>query len=194
LALAGAAGCGGGERQDANEPSGDFKVNVTKAAFPADQKLAKQSDIVIAVKNDGNKTVPNIAVTLHGLDYKVKDPGVADPSRPVFVVNGVPKNIGSFAESKEAAPQGGQTAYVDTWALGPLEPGKAQTFRWTVTAVHAGPFKLSYEVAGGLNGKAKAVNSSRQTPRGLFVGTVSGKPPQTRVADDGTTVIEGARK
>jgi hypothetical protein len=192
--LAGAVGCGGGERQDANEPSGDFKVDVTKASFPATQKLAKQSDIVIAVKNTGNKTVPDIAVTLHGLDYEVANKSVADPSRPMFVINGVPKSIGSFNESKEAAPQGGQTAYVDTWALGPLAPGKEQTFRWTVTAVHAGPYKLSYAVAGGLNGKAKAVNASGQTPRGLFSGTVSGKPPQTRVADDGKTVIEGQRK
>ena len=82
---------------------------------------------------------------------------------------------------------------MNTWALGPLAPGKERTFRWTVTAVKAGPYKLTYEVAAGLNGKAKAVNASGQTPRGLFAGTVSGKPPQTRVSDDGTTVIEGTR-
>jgi len=187
------AGCGGGERQDADEPSGDYKVAVTKATFPPDQKLAKQSDIVISVKNTGNETVPNIAVTLSGLDYKTTAQGVADPSRPQFVINGVPKNIGSFQESKEAAPEGGETAYVNAWALGPLAAGKETTFRWTVTAVKGGPYKLTYEVAAGLNGKAKAVDSKGQTPRGLFTGTVDSTPPQTRVADDGVTVIEGQR-
>jgi hypothetical protein len=183
-------GCGGGDRQDKNEPSGQFNVDVTEASFPPDQKLAKQSDIVIAVKNTGNETVPNITVTLNGLDYRLKDKSVADPARPQFVINGVPKNIGSFAESKDAAPEGGETAYVNTWALGPLAPGKERTFRWTVTAVKGGPYKLTYEVAGGLNGKAKAVNASGQTPRGLFSGTVDDTPPQTKVSDDGVTVIE----
>jgi hypothetical protein len=190
IGLVALAGCGGGERQDADEPSGEYKVDVTKASFPAEQKLAKQSDIVITVKNTGNETVPNVAVTLRGLDYRTKAPGVADPERPQFVINGVPKNIGSFAESKEASPEGGETAYVDTWALGALPQGQEKTFRWTVTAVHAGPYKLTYEVAGGLNGKAKAVNASGQTPRGLFSGTVSDAAPQTKVADDGVTVIE----
>jgi hypothetical protein len=193
IGLIALSGCGGGDRQDKDEPSGKYRVDVTEASFPAEQKLAKQSDIVIAVKNTGNETVPNITVTLNGLDYRLKDPQVADPSRPQFVINGVPKNIGSFAESKEAAPEGGETAYVNTWALGPLSPGKERTFRWTVTAVKAGPYKLTYEVAAGLNGKAKAVNASDQTPRGLFAGTVTEKPPKTRVSDDGKTVIEGTR-
>ena len=35
-----ASGCGGGERQDADEPSGTFKVDVS-ASFPAEQRLAR---------------------------------------------------------------------------------------------------------------------------------------------------------
>ena len=38
-AAAFAAGCGGGERQDANEPSGTFKVDVVKASFTKKQRL-----------------------------------------------------------------------------------------------------------------------------------------------------------
>ena len=41
------AGCGGGERQDENEASGDFPVEVVKASFPEKQKLAKSSDLVV---------------------------------------------------------------------------------------------------------------------------------------------------
>ena len=150
------ASCGGGERQDANEPEGDFKVSVVSAKFPEEQKLAKRSELEIVVRNDeANRVVPNIALTVRGFDERRKNTALADPNRPVFVINGVPKDIGTFPESKEAAPEGGETAYVDTWALGPLKAGEEKTFSWNVTAVRAGPFEITYEVAAGLDGKAK---------------------------------------
>ena len=49
---------------------------------------------MIAVKNTGDETVPNIAVTLNGLDYTIKDPRSPTRRGPQFVINGVPKNIG----------------------------------------------------------------------------------------------------
>jgi hypothetical protein len=62
-----------------------------------------------------------------------------------------------------------------------------------VTATRAGPYKISYSVAAGLTGKAKAVDANGATPRGVFRGTISNKPPETRVADDGHTVVTGTR-
>jgi hypothetical protein len=186
--------CGGGERQDENEPEGDFKVEVVDATFPAKQKLAKRSNLVIKVKNaETDKTIPNIAVTLKGLDTKVDNPQLADPKRPVFVINGVPKDIGTFPESKEAAPEGGETAYVDTWALGPLKAGQEKTFKWSVTAVRPGPYRITYRASAGLDGKAKAVGVGGKAPAGLFTGTVNDEAPDTRIADDGKTVVEGTR-
>jgi len=41
---------------------------------------------------------------------------------------------------------------VNTWACGHLKPGAIRTFKWGVTAVQAGPYKLSYRVAAGLDG------------------------------------------
>jgi len=35
-----AAGCGGGARQDADEPSGEFKVEIVDASFPRVQHIA----------------------------------------------------------------------------------------------------------------------------------------------------------
>src|SRR5215207_8086133 len=59
-ALAALAGCGGGERQDENEPEGDFKVEVVKASFPSKQALAKRSNLAITVRNvEPSRTVPN---------------------------------------------------------------------------------------------------------------------------------------
>ena len=186
--------CGGGERQDANEPEGNFKVEVVKAQFPSKQKLAKRSNLVITVRNaESSKAIPNIALTVRGFSTQLDNKELADPGRPQFVINGVPKEIGTFPESKEAAPEGGETAYVDTWALGPLKAGEQKTFRWNVTAVRPGPYRLRYRVAAGLDGKAKAVGLDGRAPAGLFLGTVVDKAPDTRIADDGKTVVEGLR-
>jgi hypothetical protein len=185
--------CGGGERQDENEPEGDFQVDVLDAKFPSKQKLAKRSSLTIKVRNAGDKTVPNIALTVNGFDERRKDPDLADPSRPVFAVNGVPEQIGGFPESKDTTPRGCDTAYVNTWACGSLAVGKVKTFQWSVTAVRAGPYRIRYTVAAGLNGKAKAVDENGARPTGVFTGTISDTPPKTRVADDGKTVVSGTR-
>jgi hypothetical protein len=188
------AGCGGAERQDEDEPEGDFPVEVVQASFPEDQKLAKSSNLVITVRNAGRRTIPNIAVTVDGFNFRKKDPEVADPERPQFVINGVPRDIGGFPESKDASPLGCDTAYVNTWACGPLRAGDQKTFRWSVTAVNAGDFDIRWQVAAGLDGKAKAVGvGGGEAPRGSFTGTVSDEAPQVRVADDGRTVVEGTR-
>jgi hypothetical protein len=188
------AGCGGGERQDANEPEGDFPVEVVRATFPEQQKLAKSSDMVVTVRNAGNDTIPNIAVTVNGFDKRKTDPGLADPSRPVFALNGVQVEIAGFPEAKEASPRGCDTAYVNTWACGPLKPNKQRTFRWSVTAVQAGDFKVAWRVAAGLDGKAKAVAAGGgPAPRGQFAGTISDAAPDVRVADDGKTIVSGTR-
>ncbi len=186
--------CGGGERQDANEPKGKFKVSVVSAKFPEEQKLAKRSELEIVVRNDDSKrTVPNIAVTVKGFDERSASPGLADANRPVFVINGVPRQIGTFPESKEAAPEGGETAYVGTWALGALKPGERKVFRWNVTAVRAGPYEITYEVAAGLDGKARAVAAGGRPPKGRFAGRISDEAPETRIGEDGETVVEGVR-
>jgi hypothetical protein len=186
------AACGG-QRQDVHEPKGNFRVDVVNASFPSNQKLAKRSELVIKVRNAGDKTVPNIALTVNGFDERRNNPALADPNRPVFVVNGVPKSIGGFPESKDASPPGCDTAYVNTWACGPLAVGKVRTFKWSVTAVRAGQYKITYSVAAGLNGKAKAIDANGGVPRGLFAGTISDKPPQTRVSDNGHTIVSGTR-
>ncbi len=191
-ALAAVSGCGGGERQDANEPEGDYKVEVVEASFPSDQKLAKRSELVIVVRNADTEQIPNIAVTMKGLDFRKDDPGLADQRRPQFVVNGKFKTFGNIEDAQAQTPGGVENpTYVDTWALGPLEPGESKKFRWDVTAVVAGPYELSYRVAAGLDGKANAIDDETgEPPEGVFTGTVSDAPPQTRIADDGKTIVD----
>ena len=58
------AACGGGDKQDADEPSGNFSVQVTRASFPKQQRLAKTALMAIAVRNVGKDDLPTVAVTL----------------------------------------------------------------------------------------------------------------------------------
>ena len=181
------SGCGGGgERQDADEPTGEFKVEVVRAEFPERHKLAKRSEMEIAVRNVDTRTIPNVAVTVKSFDERGQGaggsqgksgPDLADPNRPVFVVNRIPK--------------GGETAYVNTYALGPLEPGATRVFRWNVTAVVARPsFKIDWEVSAGLDGKAKAVLASGGRPSGQFRGRIIGEAPDARIGRDGETIVK----
>jgi hypothetical protein len=194
VCLVAAAGCGGGERQDEDEPEGEFALDVVSAEFPEKQKLAQSSDLVITVRNAGDEDVPNVAITLNGLDYRSTEPGLSDPERPQFAVNGIPREIGGFPEAKDATPEGCDTAYVNTWACGRLRPGAERSFVWSVTAVKAGPYDISWRVAAGLDGKAKATGpDGGEAPSGSFTGTVSDRAPDVRIADDGETVVSGTR-
>ncbi len=168
-------GCGGGARQDAGEKAATYDLQVVSASFPADQKLARASAMRIAVKNTGTATVPNVAVTVDSFNRRSDQPGLADASRPIWVV--------------DDAPSGGTTAYVDTWALAGLRPGQTKTFDWKVTAIEPGRHQLKWTVAAGLTGKAKVrAGSGNAKTTGTFAVNVSDKPSSARV-DPGTGAV-----
>jgi hypothetical protein len=189
LAAAGAVGCGGGERQDANETERAYDVEVVNAKFPERQRLGQTSELAITVRNDDTETIPNVAVTVDGFYRRVDDPDLADPNRPVFLLNGDPGKFGGFPDVKVSGPSGGSTSFVSTWALGPLKRDAEKTFRWRVTPVKAGPFEIAYAVNAGLQGKATAVASGGGQPHGEIAGTITDRPPASRVAADGVTVV-----
>src|SRR5579859_6563592 len=58
------AACGSGQRQDAQEPSHNFKVSVTTASFPGAQRLSEHTHLVLGIRNDSGETIPDIAVTI----------------------------------------------------------------------------------------------------------------------------------
>jgi hypothetical protein len=192
LALAttlGACG-GGGTRQDASEPSGKFPVKIVTSSFPTRQRLAETSLLRIGVQNSGQKPLPALAITIslnknaiHPFSTFDKQPGLADPDRPVWVLeNDYPKLAG------ETNPAGAQTANDKTFDFGSLKPGRTVEAIWKVTPVMAGIFTLDYQVDAGLTGKAKAVTSDGGPPTGSFVVKISDVPPDTRVNDQGEVV------
>jgi hypothetical protein len=203
------AGCGSSTaslpRQDEDEPAGEFPVDVVRATFPEEQKLAQDSRLEIEVKNTGKETIPNISVTLEGFQRKLRDPNdpsqidpsVADPERPVFVVDKSPVDFQrnrfpvnqSLVDREVNPPAGGDTAYVDTYSLGELAAGDTAIFRWDVSAVESGRYELRYEVNAGLDGKADAVDDQGELPHGKFAGVVESTSPEARVAGDGETIV-----
>jgi hypothetical protein len=171
-----AAGCGGGARQDKDEPSGTFKVDVVSASFPAKQRLARQERMVVEVRNADNRTIPNLAVTLEpGFSERSNRQDLADPNRPVWIV--------------DDGPIGGGTAYTNTWALGALKAGETRRFVWKVTPVRPGSHEVRFRVAAGLAGKAKAQAAGGRTPEGSFTVSISDKPSQATVDPETGKVI-----
>lgn len=206
------AGCGAPARQDANEPKGQFPVQVVNATFPSQQRLGQTSDMIITVHNPGPKQIPIASVTVKcagtaeggsggsasgiggaggGFAYRSTAPGQADPARPRFVVNTIPTRTPRNYDRGRLDPLERSSNFVDTFPLGSLAPGKTITFHWNVTAVKSGPFKLCYRVNAGLYGKAVAVPSSSGEPiAGAFTGDVAQAPPQAHIGPDGHTVVE----
>lgn len=195
--------------QDEDEPEGEFPVRVDEVSFPTQQALAKDSRLVIDVRNVGDRTIPNVNVTVHGFQRKVRnpadpsevDPELADPERPVFVVNQSPIEFLREPEEgqpslvdREVTPPAGNdrrgTVYVDTYSLGELPPDESALFRWDVSAVESGPFRLTYEVHAGLDGKAQAVSEGGEPLSGSIAGTIRDTPEQAKVAEsDGKTIV-----
>ena len=170
------AGCGGGNaRQDADEPRGTWNVEVVEAEFPSSQRLARQETMRIRVRNADDRAVPNVAVTVEGFSRRSEQPGLADPTRPVWILDN--------------GPRGGTTAYTNTWALGTIPPGGEKTFEWRATPVRAGTHRLTYRVAAGLDGKAKAQLEGGEAPEGSFSVNVDRKPARSRVDPDTGDVV-----
>lgn len=193
LPLAGAlalAGCGG-TRQDVHEPNATFPVSVVRASFPRRQTLADDSELVVAVKNVGSQTLPNVAVTIHGFNYYDTQRDLADHVRPVWIVNLGPGPHAIVQGAGALSPGGYVTADPSTWAAGPLPAGHTATFVWRVTSVKAGLHPLTWVVAAGLYGKAKARLSDGRVPQGHFRVLVTTRPAQSHVDPATGQVVPG---
>jgi hypothetical protein len=162
-----AAGCGGGERRDAGSTGGSYSVDIVRAQFPARQHLADKPQFVMTVRNAGDATIPNLAVTVHGFSERTSSSTQADPRRLVWLI--------------DEEPPGGVTAIDDTWTAGALAPGATTTLRWHVTPVAAGTHAVRYAVAADLQGAARTSLAGGGTPRGTVTVRVAARPAQARV-------------
>jgi hypothetical protein len=177
-----AAGCGS-DRQDANEPEGEFTFQVLDASFPASQTTAEPTTMRLRVRNTDDRAIPNLAVTVEtepqssgaapaAFGLESTDARLADSERPVWIV--------------DREPTGGESAYTNTWAFGAMRPGETRDLVWRVTAVRPGTYTVNFRVSPGLNGKARV--ASGQKPTGSFRVTISDEPVPARVNAKGEVV------
>jgi hypothetical protein len=181
-----AAGCGGGgARQDADEPSGSFKVEVVSASFPRLQHIAQTVRLRVRVRNADTRVLP-VAVTVEtrpptpgvapaAFGQGSLDPELADSVRPVWVL--------------DRGPLGGDTAAVNTWSAGSLGPGQSRLMTWRLVAAKAGTYVVSYRVSPGLTGKARVAAGTRAG--GRFRVTIADQPVPARIGPGGTVIRGG---
>jgi hypothetical protein len=188
-----ASGCGGGKKQDAGEATHTYKVQILSATFNPNQAVARPAVLRVKLRNADARTIPNLAVTVDSFYYTENYPELAANKRPVWVVEQGPGKIPARPVQSQAIspPGGGQTAYVNTWALGPLAPGRAQTFEWTVSPVKVGPHKVHIEIAAGLAGRAKATLANGARPTATFAANIAPAPPATYVNPSTGKVVAG---
>jgi hypothetical protein len=195
-AVVGLSACGSEDPQDANEPEGEYEVEVTTSEFPTRQRLAQTSDLVLGVENTGDEALPELVFTVftdEGLadgsfSIRSDQPGLANPNRPVWILeNKYPRFVG---EPPPKGLSGGFRAQTNTFAFGPLEAGEEREVVWRLTPVQPGSYTLSYIVAAGLDGNAKAVTATGDEVEGEFVVKISDEPPRSRVNDAGDVVTE----
>jgi hypothetical protein len=210
------AACGG-ERQDADEPEGEFPVDVVSASFASKQRLAETSDLTLSVSNTGEEAIPDLAITIW-----------TDPASPDVASGGTsgtdtsesgtateesgPTAAGSFSVisqqpdlaipsrpvwileegypklAGQTASAGAEAAQTDTFSFGSLDPNDTREIVWRVTPVQPGTYTVHYRIAAGLQGNAVAVTDDGSVPEGEFVVVISDVPPQTRVDDSGKVV------
>ncbi len=179
LAVLALAGCGGGARQDADEPSGEFRVEVVDASFPRVQHIAGKVQLKIRVRNADQQTLPTVAVTVQTkarvagdaqVAFGQQERGVdlASAARPVWIL--------------DDGPKGGDTAAVNTWLAGALRSGETRELTWNLVPSKAGTYTITYRVAPGLTGRAQA---AKGRTGGSFTVRIIDTPVPARVGDDG---------
>lgn len=182
-AVAAVSGCGddGGTGQQVTS----YRVGAPVARFPARQQLAHPVELTITVRNDGRRTIPNLAVTLstgtgdrepveEAFSRRSDEPDLSSRTRPVWIV--------------DEGPASGDTAYGSTWSLGAVPPGGTRAFRWRVVPIRAGSYTLRYRLFGDTSGRARLRLADGSAPEGTLRVRISDKPSQVEVTPSGRVV------
>jgi len=168
----GTAGCGGGS-SDAPGKKGIFRVSVPVASFPALQDVSHTAVMRIDVRNDGDREIGNVAVTIEAKNQGTSAPafqtlnlqkGLAQHFNPLWII--------------DRDPALGRTAYSNTWALGGLAAGATKSFVWHVTPVVPGRHVVTYRVAPGLGNQGVVRLAGGGAAKGSFAVLVSGRAPK----------------
>ena len=139
--------------------SGTFPMAVARARFPRMQAIARPAKFELRRaqhrhEHGAERGGDGRLVRLHLQLSPNWPPTSARSGRS----NGAPdRSPNPPVESQEVSPPGGgQTAYVNTWALGPLAPGQTRPVRaGTWCRSRPGTYTVHYAVAAGLVGQGQ---------------------------------------
>lgn len=208
LAAAAVSACGSASTQPQAKSAASGKptrypVAIDTASFPTSQSVAQGADLVIAVRNTGQRTIPNVAVTICNVTCRSSappgegssapafgdnstQPNESNPGRPLWIVDRPPGACGF------SCINGGRgsavTAYANTWSMGRLRPGHTARFQWKVTPIAPGRHTVAWAVAASFSGRGRAVESGGGAPSGSFTVDVGNRPAQTYVNNGGQIV------
>jgi hypothetical protein len=208
LAAAAVSACGSAstQTQTGSRSAGgqrSYPVAIDAASFPSSQSVAQSAEMVISVRNTGQRTIPNLAVTVCNVTCRSpapagegssapafgdnsEQPNLANPGEPLWVVDR-PPGVCSYS-CLNGGRGGAVTAYSNTWSMGPLRPGHTARFDWQVTPISPGRHVVAWTVAATLGGRGNAVLAGGGAPAGTFTVDVGNKPPQTYVNNSGQIV------
>jgi hypothetical protein len=201
LLAAGVASCGG-SRQDANEPEGNFPVSIISADFPSKQQLAQTTNLTLAVENTGDKTIPNLAITIFttsnastGESTTTTGTATSPGSEGGAPTGDLPSAQGSF--SIRSQQEGLAIPFRPVWILNegyPKYEGEAasagaeaaQTDTYAFGEMPPNTTKRMVWNVTPVQGGTYTGDGS--VPEGEFVVRISTAPPQTRVDGSGKVV------
>ncbi len=85
----------------------------------------------------------------------------------------------------DEGPAGGESAYTNTWAVGPLGKDQTRTVEWKLTALKAGRYTVRWRLAPALEGDVKLAGGRT---RGKFAVTIADDPVPARVDGEGNVI------
>lgn len=142
------AGCGSGEPQNANAPSGTWSVLVEEWKFPKRQYLGTPTDFTLKIRNTDTREIPQLIVTISGLRTEVKQVGAASEVRPIWLTSEV--------DYANVTPY--NSALASSYNMGPLAAGDVKTYTVKLTPLRRGSHEVGYKLAADLFGGAKIVD------------------------------------
>lgn len=144
------AGCGGDDRQDANAPSGDWNVTVVEWEFAKDQPLGTPQNFILKVRNEDDRTIPNLIATISGMRTKVYQPGAASEVRPIWLNRDV--DYSQFTAYNSALDI--------SFNLGTLKKGETGSFVVNLTPLRVGEHEVGYRLAPDLFGTGRIIDTA----------------------------------
>ena len=189
------AGCGSSANQGrvAGDGPAAGSVEVVKASFPANQQVSRPAYLELAVRNPSSQPLPQVAVAVRSFYHRSEYPHLADPNRPIWIVDEGPGPKAPIPVETVPFDQPGGAVTDDSsqWAIGPLAPGETKLLRWALTPVKPGRRQLSYAVLPARPASAGPKQIGRAV-EGSFSIQIAPAPPK-RFVNPATGAVELGR-